>query len=123
MLGTDDSTDIALVRTDRGINGHQFKFIDGEPRIGTEVQALGFPRNGSVEDADGSKNGFTANGGDVTALNQIVEYETGPIGNMIRTEASVDSRNSGGPLVTKDGEVVGLVSGLRMTADGAPVNG
>lgn len=123
VLGTNDRSDIALVRTVRAINGHQFKFIEGDPRIGTEIRALGFPQNTDVMDAEGSLNGFTANAGDVTALNQVVDYGFGNIEDMIRIDASTDSGNSGGPLVTKDGEIVGLVSGGRMTVDGAPVNG
>lgn len=123
VLGTNDLTDIALVRTARDSKGHQFTFIDGEPRIGTGIYALGFPRNVTVKDAEGSDNGFTANAGAVTALNQTVDYGSGSIENMIRTDASVDSGNSGGPLITQDGEVVGLVSGVRMTDDKTPVNG
>ena len=107
----------------RPSEGHQFTLVDGELRIGTDVYALGFPKNLTVKDAEGSNNGFTANAGAVTALNQVVEYDSGPIGNMIRTDASVDSGNSGGPLISRSGEVVGLVSGGRMTEDGAPVNG
>lgn len=123
VLGTNDLSDIALVRVNTDVVGHHFDFIEGEPRIGTEVRALGFPHYISVEDAEASRNGFTANGGDVTALNQTVKYAFGTIEDMIRTDASIDSGNSGGPLITKDGSVVGLVSAVRMTTDGAPVNG
>lgn len=124
VLGTNDLSDIALVRTDTDVDGYHFEFIEGEPRIGTEVRALGFPLNLSVEDAEGSRNGFAANPGDVTALNQTVEYGFGTIENMIRTDASINEGNSGGPLITKDGSVVGLVSGVKMTTeDGTPVDG
>lgn len=123
VLGTNDLSDIALVRTATDVTGYRFEFIDGEPRIGTEIRALGFPQSLEVANSQGSRNGFSANGGDVTALNQTVEYGFGVIDNMIRTDASIDSGNSGGPLITQDGFVVGLVSGVRMTSDGTPVNG
>lgn len=123
VLGTNDRSDIALVRLARTSEGHQFSFIDGDPEIGTEIQALGFPQNLTVKDERESNSGFTATIGSVSAGDQTARYESGPIENMIRIDASVDSGNSGGPLITKDGKVVGLVSGVRMTADGSPVNG
>jgi serine protease Do len=123
ILGSNDRSDIALVRLARASEGHQFNFIAGDPEIGTEIQALGFPQTLTVKDEKESNSGFTATIGSVSAADQTARYESGPIGNMIRIDASVDSGNSGGPLITNDGEVVGLVSGVRMTMDGTPVNG
>lgn len=123
ILGTNDRSDVAVVRLDRKSKGHQFTFIEGEPEIGTEIQSLGFPQNLTVKDPSASDSGFTANTGSVTALNQIARYESGSIDNMIRIDTSVDSGNSGGPLINRQGEVVGLVSGVRMTQDKTPVNG
>ena len=123
ILGSNDRSDIAVVRLARDSKGHQFSFIKGEPRIGTEIQALGFPKNLTVKESVPSENGFTANTGSVTALNQVARYDSGPIENMIRIDTSVDSGNSGGPLITQEGQVVGLVSGVRVTEDGSPVNG
>lgn len=123
ILGTNDRSDIALVRLARASEGHQFTFIEGDPEIGTEIQALGFPQNLTVREENESNSGFTATIGTVSAKDQIARYESGPIDNMIRIDTSVDSGNSGGPLITKGGEVVGLVSGVRMTEDNTPVNG
>lgn len=123
IAGTNDRSDIALVRLARASEGHQFTFIEGDPQIGTEIQALGFPQNLTVREENESNSGFTATIGSVSARDQIARYESGPIDNMIRIDTSVDSGNSGGPLITKSGEVVGLVSGVRMTEDKTPVNG
>lgn len=117
VLGTNDLADIALVRTDRSMDGHQFNFIEGEPRIGTEVRALGYPLALLEDGAEGSQNGFSANPGDITALNQSLEFSVGLIEDLIRTDASLNPGNSGGPLITKDGSVVGLVSGARVRRD------
>lgn len=124
VLGTNDLTDIALVRSDADLQGHQFEFIEGEPRIGTDIRALGFPMYVAVDDAEVSRNAFAANPGDVTALNQTVDYGFGPIENMIRTDASINGGNSGGPMITKDGSwsVLSVASGTQPTT-GTPSRG
>lgn len=58
-LGTNELADLALVRTETPVQGHQFQFRTTEPPIGTDVAALGFPLGRP----------FTLTRGTVSALN------------------------------------------------------
>ena len=73
-------------------------------RIGDEVMAVGFPFG----------IGPSASAGIVSGLKR--EYRTGSgarlLTNLIQFDAAANPGNSGGPLVTADGEVVGIVTGL-----------
>jgi len=73
-------------------------------RIGDEVMAVGFPFG----------IGPSASAGIVSGLKR--EYRSGSgtrlLTNLIQFDAAANPGNSGGPLVTADGEVVGIVTGL-----------
>jgi len=73
-------------------------------RIGDEVVAVGFPFG----------IGPSASAGVISGLKR--EYRSGEgeriLGNLIQFDAAVNPGNSGGPLVTMEGEVIGIVTGL-----------
>ena len=73
-------------------------------RIGDEVVAVGFPFG----------IGPSASAGIVSGLKR--EYRSGSgarlLTNLIQFDAAANPGNSGGPLVTAEGEVVGIVTGL-----------
>lgn len=102
VVGTDRHSDLAVLSVD----GHPsaadpLSFVDDEPAIGTEVVAIGNPYglSGSVS------------AGIVSGVDRTL---TGPgnfsIPDTIQTDAAVNPGNSGGPLVTLDGQVVGVIS-------------
>ena len=73
-------------------------------RIGDDVVAVGFPFG----------IGPSASAGVISGLKR--EYRSGDgqriLSNLIQFDAAVNPGNSGGPLVTTEGEVIGIVTGL-----------
>ena len=98
-LGTNELADLALVRTEIPVQGHQFQFRTTEPPIGTDVAALGFPLGRP----------FTLTRGTVSALNAQQKIGSRVLSNLIQTDAAINHGNSGGPLITQDGQVSGVI--------------
>lgn len=98
-LGTNELADLALVRTETPVQGHQFQFRTTEPPIGTDVAALGFPLGRP----------FTLTRGTVSALNAEQRIGSRVLSNLIQTDAAINHGNSGGPLITQDGQVSGVI--------------
>jgi hypothetical protein len=76
--------------------------LGGGVGVGDEVFAVGNPLGyaGSLS------------GGVVSALNRTVEIQGTTLTGLIQTDAAVNPGNSGGPLVNKAGQVVGVVTAL-----------
>lgn len=100
VLGFNKLADLALVRTNMPVSGHQFTFETREPVLGIEVAALGYP--------DGET--LTLTRGVVSGLHRDIDFGIGFIGDMIQTDAAINPGNSGGPLLGQDGLVSGVVS-------------
>ena len=103
VLGVDELADLALLRTTRPVDGHVFTFVSVPPELGEEVGALGYPLQADLT--------FTA--GRVSGLNRQQTIGTRTVTNLIQTDAAVNPGNSGGPLVTLDGDVAGVISSKR----------
>lgn len=99
VVGTNEEADIALVRTDRPVQGHQFQLRTSEPPVAADVAALGFPLGRP----------FTFTKGTVGALDAEQDIGDRVLRNLIQTDAAINHGNSGGPLITQDGQVAGIV--------------
>ncbi len=100
LVGTNTADDLAVVRIQPFANMTVAKFGDSSKLVvGQEVLAIGNPL-GITE---------TATKGIVSALNRSVTESTGTtISNAIQTDAAVNPGNSGGALITLQGELVGI---------------
>ena len=110
VLERDATSDLALLK----IDGGSFDAIAvGDPntvRMGDEVLALGFPLADTI-------------GTNLTVTRGIVSSTRMEDGvQLLQTDASLNPGNSGGPLVNRDGEVIGVnTSRIEETDSGRPV--
>lgn len=120
VIGGDPRTDIAVVRTERGdLPAASFQ-TNGAPTVGQLAVAIGSP------------SGFesTVTAGVVSGLNREISPElTGGVQaaslvDLIQTDAAISPGNSGGALVNRDAEVIGInVAYLPQTQTGQPTSG
>jgi S1-C subfamily serine protease len=98
-----DADDLALVKVPDVVP--TLMWASKEPRVADEVAALGFPE----------AIGFSFAKGSVSALNVSLESRGEQIRGLMQTDAAVNFGNSGGPLINRRGQVVGVV--VLMLAD------
>ena len=99
VVGFDAARDIALVRSDTVISGYRFRFSSRAPLLGENVAAIGFPLGLPL----------TVTRGSVSGLDRTIPINGVNRNRLVQTDAPVNPGNSGGPLITDSGAVVGLV--------------
>lgn len=102
VVATDIYSDLAVVDvTEKPDSATPLPFVETEPTVGTEVVAIGNPFGLS-----GSVSAGIVSGVDRTlpAANDF------SVSDAVQTDAAVNPGNSGGPLVTLDGAVVGVIN-------------
>ncbi len=121
LVGWDHWTDLAVLRIDMAeVQRRGFKL---QPAAFGDSKEL-YP--GQVVYAVGTPHGLTrtVTRGIVSNNNRYFEdtrgvggYETGAFNTWLQTDAAINPGNSGGPLVTEDGEVIGISSRGYMGAN------
>ena len=106
LVGTDEKTDIAVVKIDAADLPVEELADSDAVRVGEIACAIGVPYN--------QKYSFTA--GVVSAKDRQLGISPDAYEDYIQTDASINPGNSGGPLVDLDGKVIGmntLINGLN----------
>jgi serine protease Do len=108
VVGRDARTDLAVLKVDAG---HDLPFIQlgdsGKVRPGEWVVAIGNPFG----------LGGTVTAGIVSALGR--DIGEGPYDQFIQVDAPINRGNSGGPLITQDGKVIGVNTAIISPTGGS----
>ena len=121
VIGGDERTDIAVVQMERGdVPAASFQ-TEQAPTVGQLAVAIGSP------------SGFesTVTAGVISGLNREISPQVTGTGaqipslvDLIQTDAAISPGNSGGALLNRSGEVMGInVAYLPQTQTGAPIQG
>jgi len=113
IVGSDPSTDIALLRVDaQNLNYLTFGNSD-EVRVGQWVLAVGNPFNLNSTVTAGI---VSAKARNINILSRNMGGSGPPIESFIQTDAAVNRGNSGGALVNLHGELIGINTAIASTS-------
>jgi serine protease Do len=117
VKGTDQATDIALLKINAGNDLRYLELGDSDSvRVGDWIMVIGNPLNLDK----------TVTTGVVSAKGRSIGISDASFENFIQTDAAINFGNSGGPLVNLRGEVVGIATAINWGAENigfaVPVN-
>jgi serine protease Do len=117
VKGSDQATDIALLKIDAGRPLRYLELGDSDHlRVGDWIMVVGNPLNLDK----------TVTTGVVSAKGRSIGISDISFENFIQTDAAINFGNSGGPLINMDGQVVGIATAINYGAENisfaVPVN-
>ncbi len=107
VIGTDQKTDLALIKVDGKGDFPFVKFADHSPRVGDWVVAVGNPFG----------LGGTVTAGIVSARGR--DIGAGPYDDYMQIDAPINKGNSGGPAFDGNGDVVGVNTAIYSPSGGS----
>jgi putative serine protease PepD len=115
VVGTDQASDLAVVRLDGASDLTPAKFADSDKvQVGDVAVAIGAPLGLSNTVTDGI----------ISATDRAVQtgstQDDATVIDALQTDAAINPGNSGGALVNGAGEVIGINSAIATVASGVP---
>jgi serine protease Do len=107
VIGTDQKTDLALIKVDGKKDFSYVKFADAPPRVGDWVVAVGNPFG----------LGGTVTAGIVSARGR--DIGAGPYDDYVQIDAPINKGNSGGPAFDTNGNVIGVNTAIFSPSGGS----
>lgn len=99
VLGLDQGTDVALIRTGSALGAKPLTLAAKDPEVGDAVAGIGYTRGDPISFKTGTVNGLERK----AVIDGIARHS------MIEFDAVTNHGNSGGPVIDANGTVVGLV--------------
>ena len=99
LLGVSECSDLAVI----DIEGEDFPYLEwyeGDLNVGQEIYVAGFPLFGNEE--------YTLTRGIISKEEADGETNWASVDHVLEVDATINGGNSGGPLVTGEGKVVGI---------------
>jgi S1-C subfamily serine protease len=113
--------DIALLQVEDTEDMEAIEFTSQDDvKQGDDVVALGFPANASLQD------NLTSTSGTISVVKSsfnVPDPAAAPLDNVVQIDVALSPGNSGGPLVNKDGKLVGVNTAILTELEGAPIQG
>lgn len=107
LIGSDEETDLALLKIDSKKELPFLSFGDSDSlKVGEWLLAIGNPFGLD----------HTVTAGILSAKGRNIQ--SGPFDNFLQTDASINPGNSGGPLLDKDGRVIGINTAIIASGQG-----
>lgn len=107
VIGTDEETDIALLKVKADVPLPFLNFGNSDKmEVGEWVLAIGNPFG----------LGHTVTAGILSAKDRNIQ--SGPFDNFLQTDASINPGNSGGPLINMEGKVIGINTAIIASGQG-----
>jgi serine protease Do len=107
VVGTDQKTDLTLIKVDADQKFAFVKFSDQAPRVGDWVVAVGNPFG----------LGGTVTAGIISARGR--DIGAGPYDDFIQIDAPINKGNSGGPAFNSNGDVIGVNTAIYSPSGGS----
>ena len=107
VVGTDQKTDLALLKIDSTKTFAHVDFAKSDAKVGDTVMAVGNPFG----------LGGTVTRGIISARGR--DIGSGPYDDFLQIDASINKGNSGGPTFNLDGEVIGINTAIYSPSGGS----